>query len=194
MTGPLIGLYSSAPASGKTTLADALWKLGYQTSKFAGPLKRMTAALLREIDYSPERIRAAIEGSEKNTPIPDLGNRTPRDLMQTLGTEWGRDCVAPDLWVHLTLRHAASLRASGVGVVCDDMRFPNEAAALRAAGGILVRIDRPGTVCPNGHVSEGGLDSYTFDLVLTNDAPDAATFAAQAAALVDSLARAKEFA
>jgi hypothetical protein len=189
MTAPLIALYSPAPASGKTTLAEALWQHGYQPLKLAGPLKRMTAALLREIGYSAECIRDALEGSTKTTPIPELGDRTPRHLMQTLGTEWGRVCVADDLWLSLTIRHAQALRTSGVPVVIDDMRFPNEAAALRAAGATLIRIDRPHTTNPDTHASEGALDTWPFDLTITNDAPDAATFAAHASRLADTLAR-----
>jgi hypothetical protein len=51
--------------------------------------------------------------------------------MVTLGTEWGRDAVHPDLWVRLWA--ASGPRTSRV--VVEDVRFPNEVepSALAAA-------------------------------------------------------------
>jgi hypothetical protein len=186
---PLIGLYSPAPASGKSTLASALWRHGFQTLKFASPLKRMTAALLREAGHAEPEIEAMLDGALKSAPIPLLGNRTPRHLMQTLGTEWGRTHITPTIWVDLLLARASALRASDVPVVIDDMRFPNEAAAIRAAGGLLIRINRPTATRPNGHASEGALDAWPFDLTITNDAPCPTAFATDATRLILELTR-----
>ncbi len=61
--------------------------------------------------------------------------------MQTLGTEWGRNLIASDLWIR-AWQHALANVPAGVPVVVDDCRFPNEADAVVAAGGICVRIER----------------------------------------------------
>jgi hypothetical protein len=51
------------------------------------------------------------------------------------------------------------------------MRFANEADAIAARGGTLLRIERPGTKPINNHVSETALDRYDgFHSVLVNDA------------------------
>ncbi len=53
-------------------------------------------------------------------------------------------------------------------VVADDVRFANEAAAIRALGGTVVEIRRPGlSRLAGGHVSEAGVAA---DTVVDNDA------------------------
>jgi hypothetical protein len=54
-------------------------------------------------------------------------------------------------------------------VVVTDVRYPNEADAIRDAGGILVRIVRPGVDDGDTHASETALDDYDADLELIND-------------------------
>ena len=50
-----------------------------------------------------------------------------------------------------------------------DVRFRNEADAIRARGGVVVRINRPGIEAPNDHISEHDLDGYAFDYFVDND-------------------------
>jgi hypothetical protein len=177
---PLIGLYSPAPQSGKTTIAEALVARGWQRVRFAGPLKAMLATMLAEVGEDRETISRMIEGDLKELAADALAGETPRWAMQTLGTEWGRKLIHPDIWVRLFLRRAVQLRRQGYPVVCDDLRFCNEAAAIRAAGGRLVRIERPGSGWKDGHASEGALEGETFAIRLRNDQPSAAAFAAAA--------------
>lgn len=167
----IIGLYSLAPQSGKTTLANGLAGHGYKRRSFAGPLKGMLAAMLASAGEAPATIDAMLYGDLKETPAPALAGRTPRHAMQTLGTEWGRECIGGSLWVDLAMRGAAADVHAGSSVVFDDMRFANEAAAVRDAGGMTVCIVRPGAERGQQHVSEGGLDAWPFDLVITNDQP-----------------------
>lgn len=88
-----------------------------------------------------------------------------RELLQRLGTEAGRDTLWPDIWVDATMR---SMDVD-TSYVITDCRFPNEAAAIVASGGYLVRVNRPGFGPINGHSSETSLDYYTFDFVLDNE-------------------------
>lgn len=159
----LVGL-SGRAGSGKSTLAEALERrLGFGRVRFAGPLKAMLAAV------SPE----LAEESGKAHPSPLLCGRTPRHAMQTLGTEWGRQCIGPDFWTVLwrdKLRRTASAMAlygSPVRLVAEDCRFENEAAAIRALGGVIVRVDCPWTAGAGAHVSESGIAEPDF--VIAND-------------------------
>lgn len=148
--------FTGLAGSGKSTAAKYLVEHhGFTRVRFAGPLKDMMRALgLTE---------AEIEGDRKETPCDLLGGKTPRFAMQTIGTEWGRDIVAQDLWIRAFNASLAKVPA-GVPVVVDDARFPNEADAIVAAGGVLVRIVRPGAGSgAAGHSSE----AHTLPCVAT---------------------------
>ncbi len=169
MNGKLIALYSSAPQSGKSEVAKVLQGCGFTTLKFASALKMMLRELLRHAGYGESQIEAFLDGDQKDTPIPELGRRTPRYLMQTLGTEWGRALVDPDLWTKLAVLRITSTLAGGHGVVVDDMRFPNEYSTLKSLGAKMVRVIRPGVVAKTDHPSEGKLDGHWFDQEIIND-------------------------
>lgn len=118
---------------------------------------------------------------------------SPREALQVLGTEWGRACW-PNTWVNHTLEVARQVlegraysATSGlegviysgpgrpVGVVVPDVRFENELAAIRAAGGVNVRVKRAGAtgqVGIVGHASEleqQSIPDAEFDFVVDNN-------------------------
>ncbi len=169
MTHRLIALYSSAPRSGKTEVANALFDRGFQVFKFAGALKDMIKSLLRSAGHGEMEIEELLNGERKEEALPEFGGKTPRHLMQTLGTEWGRNLVSPYLWTDLlTLRVESALKA-GHQVVVDDMRFPNEFDLLKGLGAVMVWVKRPGVVAKGGHPSEGLLDNHPFDREVPNN-------------------------
>lgn len=146
----VIGLTGVA-GSGKTTVAEILreeW--GAERRPFADPLKRMLRRLLEDQGVGLADACRMTSGDLKEITTEYLGGRTPREAMQTLGTEWGR-ALAPTLWIDAWRRGLEKLALeSGADdeelvVVVDDVRFPNEVAALRAFGGTIVRVERPGS-------------------------------------------------
>ncbi len=164
----LIGLYSPAPSSGKSTVASYLTEHGFYTVPFARPIKLMVRTFLIQLGYGPTEIDHYLDAG-KNDVID--GIRTmPRQLMQTLATEWGRQCVHPQVWLMCWERLAQQKLELGISVVCDDVRFPNEAALIRRLGGEVWHLSRPGTGRNTTHASEGGLDDYPlFDRHLVNN-------------------------
>lgn len=168
----IVGIYSSTPGCGKTTLAGFLGLRRFRILPFARPLKLMAKALLTYVLADPSAVQYwMVEG--KNEVIPQLG-ASARELMQKLGTEWGREHFGEDFWVRIWLAAAQNYcNDTGVaGVVADDMRFLNEAKAIHEMDGILVRVVRPGlevSADVTSHASEGGLDHIPFDLNLLND-------------------------
>lgn len=134
---------------------------GYTRLRFAEPLKRM----LQVVGLS----LAETDGDLKEKPCALLLGRTPRHAMQTLGTEWGRQCIGQELWTSLWLGLAKQELAQGRSIVVDDLRFLNEAVAVRALGGRIWRIVRPGTEARFSHVSETELSRIAFDLRFLND-------------------------
>ena len=165
----LIGLYASAPGSGKTTVARYLrLRHSYMPVSFASPLKRMLAVFLNSQGFELNEIQELLTRG-KNDRLPELGVSI-RHLMQTLGSEWGRECISPDIWLRSWERTADRYMASGNAVVVPDLRFANEAQLIHRKGGAIWRIDRISAVRPNDHLSEGLLDGFTgFDAVVKNN-------------------------
>ena len=168
--GRLWGLYSPEPQSGKSTIAERMVKKGVIRGSFAGALKGMLNPLLSWLGYGMKELSAMLDGDRKGEVIPVLG-KTPRELMQTLGTEWGRQMVHLDIWVAAVRKLVVDAAAAGQSVVIDDMRFPNEFEMVKGLGGTTVKVLRPGRPAPEtsgipGHASEGGLEDQEFDIVL----------------------------
>lgn len=154
----LIGLIGRK-GSGKDTAAEVLLKRGYENVKFAGALKDMIRTLLAYQGVDVETIERMIEGDLKEVATAYLAGRSPRFAMQTIGTEWGRDLIATDLWVGTAIR-----RAEGHNSVITDVRFPNEMEAVVSAGGVCFGISADWIKATEGeHESEALID----DLIAT---------------------------
>lgn len=157
----LIALYSPAPQCGKSTIADHLVnEHGFTHLSFAEPLKAMTGTLLGFFGYSPQDAFHMTHVA-KEAPLPEIDSRiTSRQLLRTLGTEWGRDCVHTDLWLRCWASRYLRLCAKpgALRVVVDDMRFLNEALLMQRFDALLWKVERPGAENSTTHRSEGDLD------------------------------------
>ncbi len=87
-----------------------------------------------------------------------------RGMLQRMGTEAGRNIHGYDCWIKLAKR---KIDAAPGNVVITDVRFANEAAAIRSWGGKIIRIDRPGVGPVNDHASEAM--PFEPDTVIVND-------------------------
>jgi hypothetical protein len=147
----LIGLCGAA-GSGKDTVAGILRETAqcYRVA-FADPLYEMISVV-------------------KEAEIDWIG-KSPRQLLQTLGTEWGRGMVSENIWIDIGMRRIDRLLADGRNVVVTDVRFDNEAAAIKSAGGEVWQIVR-GEGCVRGvsmrHASEAGVAQTLVDRVVGN--------------------------
>jgi hypothetical protein len=138
--------FTGLAGSGKTTAAIRLVERhSYSRVRFAGPLK----AMLRELGLTD----AQIEGDQKEVPCDLLCGKTPRWAMQSIGTEWGRELIGPDIWIN-AWRAEVDRLPPYQHVVAEDCRFPNEVEAIRAAGGVVARIERSGAGLAEAHISE----------------------------------------
>lgn len=154
---PLIGIAGRA-RSGKDTVANFLIAAigGYRYS-FADPIRSMLAPLGVDMNdpYWQDR---------KEEIIPALGV-SPRRMMQTLGTEWGRELINPHLW--LILANHRLLR-DGPGMVIPDVRFENEAEWIRRYGGRIIHVYRTDGREVEAHASEAGVKRLPEDIQLFN--------------------------
>ena len=164
----LIGLYSPAPRSGKTTVAAVL-ATHYQAAlvPFADPLRRLLRTFLFELGVTPNEVSYYLnEAKEQRIPEVDT---TARHLLRTLGTEWGRQCVHPDIWAMCWRRKADYFLKRGSAVISDDVRFPNEARAIKELGGEVWCVVRQEATGDTAHASEGALSDFSFDRRVEND-------------------------
>lgn len=158
----LVGIAGFA-GSGKDTLAEQMVKkLGFSRGSFADTVRNVLYATNPVVGFTvvPTFLQDAVNylGWEKaKYSYPEV-----RGLLQRLGTEGGRNHISDSVWVDALFNspHAARL-------VIPDVRFPNEAEAIKKRGGIIVRVNRDGYEPINSHVSETAYSGQDF--VLYND-------------------------
>jgi hypothetical protein len=163
----LIGLTGQAGA-GKDTVRGLLEsRHGFLGLAFADPVRDMVLALLDHVYARGHGMDRAL----KEKPVPVIG-ASYRELAQTLGTEWGRQTIHPGLWIDIAMHKVRLLWSRGERrIVISDVRFPDEMAALRAAGGEIWAITRPGIEPVREHVSEHlAREAVHFaDRIINND-------------------------
>lgn len=154
---PLIGI-AGAARTGKDTLANfIIAAIGGYRYGFADPIREMMKPL--GIDMSDPYWQV-----NKENVIPALGV-SPRRIMQTLGTDWGRQMINARLWIFLANQR---LLAFGPGMVISDVRFEDEADWIRQHGGLILHIQRD-VQAVEEHVSENGVQIQDVDFVIKND-------------------------
>jgi len=164
----LIGFYSPAAQSGKSLAANVLAQQGYRTMSFAEPIKRMGTEFFISLGYTREQAMSLVWG-QKEKLVQEI-NTTPRHVLQTLGTEWGRQCISESIWIDCMMYRVSScFRNEDCRIVIDDIRFQNEAEMIKKMGGEMWKIIRPSVINSQSHQSEGGLDNWDgFDQVVEN--------------------------
>lgn len=155
----VIGIAGKA-RSGKDTVANfVLAAIGGYRYSFADPIR----AMLVHVGVD---MRDPYWQARKEEGIPALNGVSPRQMMQTLGTEWGRQLISDDLWIWIAQQR---LLHSGPGMIIADIRFENEADWVRRMGGLMIHVQRESAVPVREHVSENGVAIQENDRVLRND-------------------------
>lgn len=159
MIPPIIGI-AGAARSGKDTLADFLQvETGGYIYHLADPMRAMLLAGFG-IDLNTQHWR-----ERKEEVIGPIG-KSPRQLMQTLGTEWGRNLISEELWLVMA---QIQLRTRGPGMIVPDIRFENEAKWVRDRGGILIHLRRKDAQKVQEHTSESGVTPALGEVTISND-------------------------
>lgn len=178
----LIGITGKI-GSGKDTVGDAVVKryfddrhkasLGRNGERlycikmsFAESLKKAVAAMLGvPVAKFEDRVW-------KEATIDGIG-KSPRELLLSLGTEWGRNMIHPDFWVILS---AQTYTRGDAHVVFCDVRFDNEARWIRQQGGTVIRLVREGDqIAPLSainHPSEAGISEELISATVYAEAGD----------------------
>ena len=134
--------------------------------------------------YSNNKIFSYSEYNYEQVKHSQLVKSTPRLLMQLLGTECGREILHPNIWVNSVFsdykrkpkeRPINGMVTSNIGAaypnwIITDVRFPNEADAIKQRDGIIIRVNSERCNNNDNHPSEIALDKYmNFDYIISND-------------------------
>jgi hypothetical protein len=164
----IIGI-SGYARSGKDTVANYLVEHHeFTRMAFADAMRE---ALLR---LNPKVTVNGINGVYLASVVDKLGWETlkeaspeVRELLQRMGTEVGREMFGEHFWVDYLMNKALEAKTD---IVISDVRFLNEAQAIRLWNGQVWRVNRPNVGPANEHISETGLDEFTdYDVIITND-------------------------
>lgn len=167
MSFRLIALAGRAGA-GKDTVAamihDALTDYGLDGTieeRFARPIYDGVQAMF---GLDVERLDRA----QKEAVVDWIG-RSPRALLQLLGTEFGRELVDPDIWVRCLEQRLGEISLlADDWVVVTDLRFPNELAWVRRKGGAVWWVERHGIAPVRAHASEQSVTAADCSRVIKN--------------------------
>lgn len=140
----------------------------WRIKKWAGKLKTIASILT---GISVEKFE---DQEFKKTDMGPHWNMSVREFLQRIGTDGLRTGLHENTWVNALMADYEGIydidtdRTTWPNWIVTDTRFPNEAQAIKNAGGIVIRIDRPGVKPINPHPSETALDDWDFDYKVAN--------------------------
>jgi hypothetical protein len=169
---------------------------GWEVKKWAGKLKAIASMLtgIPQEKFEDQEFKKTNLGPEWNIDMPYesdapwVGDNetyevpmSVRDFLQKLGTDAIRDGLHTNAWVNALMSDYTPTQVQWSdgplggyedgpmpNWIITDTRFPNEAQAIKDAGGLVIRVDRPGVKPINNHPSEVGLDNWDFDYKIAN--------------------------
>lgn len=164
----IIGLTGPAQSGKDTAGLCLVHKWEAFPIAFADPIRDMIeVGLGLDVDAIYDR------GKKEESTV--YGGKSLRYLLQTLGTEWGRNLIDTDIWLTRAQVTYWKLVASHghkqwLTAVVTDVRFPNEAAWVRQNGSLWhMRREGLEVVGAEGHASEGGIEVLPEDIVIHNN-------------------------
>jgi hypothetical protein len=163
-------------------------------------------AAVRLTQYAPQFVGELLPVDEQEEALrmlyfwfASLGHHynqlSPRIMLQSLGTEWGREICGDNVWIEQVVNAAQRVLNGEVyerevgflnaerdrphsGVVVSDVRFNNELNRIHEVGGKVIKVTRKSSdkkaakLGIAGHTSESEQKEFTadmFDAVLANE-------------------------
>ncbi len=154
--------------SGKTTICEHIRdRYNAEIINYADPLKEIAVVL----GFDRKDVFGSQEQKEKKN---EYWNVTNRKLLQVLGTDIFRDSlpkVLPemkDIWIRLAFLRMKQ-KPSAMFVI-GDVRFDDEAKAIKDSGGIIVKLKHAASASASAHSSEAGITIFDKEIesYLTN--------------------------
>lgn len=166
-SGKLIGLVGKIGV-GKTLVQTFLEDIGFTSYAFAEPIKKMAAA----IGFHHHELYGT---QKQKLQVNSFWGISARRFLQTFGTEICRDelpRVLPEM-ENIWMRCFQKFRTDHwfEDIVVGDVRFLNEASAVKELGGFLIRLERP-TLAEGltaSHASERELEQIRCNWIVQNN-------------------------
>lgn len=155
----IIGI-SGKRGSGKLHLAQFIIKLRpeYELVSLSAAVKEITS-ILTSTSYEDQWNQAR---SKKPPPF----DRTLAQYHQILSQNL-RELIHPHIWIDIVMRHPGKFK------VIYDIQYETDIKAIEAAGGVVLRLERPDTDFDESydptHISECDLDNYPFQFKYYNN-------------------------
>lgn len=168
--------FAGRKQSGKTSSCEYVQQIFAKQTRqnsaiynFADPLKQMCIDIL---GLTKDQCYGSDDNKNElvNCVWPDTDKKmTAREVMQYVGTDIFRK-MQHNVWADATIRRIQN-EDLPLALIAD-CRFPNEVAAIKNAGGIVIKLNR--NKYHSTHASEIALNSdvynqNNFDLVINND-------------------------
>ena len=164
--------FTGLAGSGKDTAAEILGKENSIYSyAFADPIYHMINSVFEPPKKTIKKGRRKTQVLDKDGIVKEAGV-TFRQLIQTLGTEWGRNIINQNIWINLAdidYKDRDKKECSTLDFyIFTDVRFDNEAEYIKSLGGKIIEINRKGSGT-RGHASEKGIDDSYIDHRIGNN-------------------------
>lgn len=174
---------------GKNTVCDVLAEHGFTVIGFADTLKALSYVVdpIIGISRHGDPIYLAEAVDELGWEYVKENYPEARRFLQRMGTEGARKHLGDSVWIDSWAKKVAALHGD---IAVSDLRFANEAAAVRAHGGLVWKVVRPSRVTAtvaDQHSSETELECISTDHIFLNDG----TVADLAAKVEQALCRAQ---
>lgn len=160
--------------TGKDTVGNYLCGAhDFHKYAFADPIKKAASEMFGlplDLFYD--------DGVRDREAVNTFWGYSPRQMIQMLGTEGGRDLFRKDIWIkrgEIEWSNFCAKNSNKKGMVFTDVRFENEADMIRATGGNIIHVFRDNAGKVNNHISESGIvvnenkDSIIYNNGTIND-------------------------
>ena len=159
-TDTFAGVLTTEAAFSRVAFADPLRDVALELDPIVGR-PSLPGELAPNRDVRLREVIDALGWERAKDYVPEVRQTALQGLGQAIRT------LDPDFWLRIAL---GRIEAAPGAVVVTDVRLPNEADAIVAQGGVLVRVVRPGQVDDGDtHTTETALDDYDVDYEVLND-------------------------
>lgn len=172
----MIGITGKAGSGKDTFYKEVLAPLGYKRIAFADPVKSCAMFFYHPIVVGLFAGRINIGDFKFQETFKEVANahyeyfgetksEKVRRQLQEIGTDIGRK-IDPNIWVDIAIGYAENFPLAAF----TDVRFPNEAEAIRKNGGKIIKIVRDTSILSKQamqHPSETHIEEIRADFTIS---------------------------